>query len=70
MAKDLSKRKTVYFTDDLKAEVEQIAEETGLSANHLIVLATYSLVANYRAKGTFIFADLLNPEHRSKKREV
>lgn len=62
-----TKRLQLYIPDDLKREVEEMAEKTGLSQNNLALLALYSLVANWQAKGSFIFADLLDPEHRNKK---
>ncbi|NJP38959.1 hypothetical protein [Alkalicoccus luteus] len=49
----------------LKKELERMANETGISQNHLSVLALHSLTKNYKEKGSFIFADLLNPEHRN-----
>lgn len=55
---------TILLPDKLKEELKEMGKETGLSVNHLIKLASSSLVANYKAKGSFIFADLLNPEHR------
>lgn len=55
---------TISLPTHLKKELKQMGEETGLSVNHLVKLASSSLVANYREKGSFIFADLLNPEHR------
>ncbi len=50
--------------ENLKEQLEAMADEVGLSQNQLTVMALHSLVANYQAKGSFIFADLLNPEHR------
>lgn len=55
----------VIMPSPLKKELEQMAKETGISQNHLTVLALYSLTENYKQKGSFIFGDLLNPEHRS-----
>ena len=43
-----------------------MAEETGMSQATLVNLATISMLENYKTKGSFIFADLLNPEHKSK----
>lgn len=54
----------LYLTDDLKKRVEKMSEETRLSQNQLAVMALHSLVANYEQKGSFIFADLLNPENK------
>lgn len=59
----------VRLPDDLKATLEKIARETDLSQATLIKLATYSLVANYKAKGSFIFVDLLNPDRNESKGE-
>lgn len=41
-----------------------MAEETGVAQSHLIRMAAHSLVVNYEMKGSFIFADLLNPDHK------
>ena len=59
-----AKRMLLYLTDDLKKRVEKMSEETRLSQNQLAVMALHSLVANYEQKGSFIFADLLNPENK------
>lgn len=48
--------------DDIKEDLEKMSEETRLPMTTLVNLATASLVANYKLKGSFIFADLLNPE--------
>jgi hypothetical protein len=47
-----------------KRALEQMSSETGLSQTQLIILATISMLANYQSKGSAIFADLLNPEHK------
>lgn len=60
----MSARLPVTFPNSLKKQLEQISKEVGISQGQLVVLATHSFVANYMEKGTFIFADLLNPEHR------
>lgn len=52
--------------ETLKEKLEKMSEELGLSQNQLAVMALHSLVANYEIKGSFIFADLLNPDHRGK----
>jgi len=57
-------RKSIDFTDRQGKRLAEMAKETGLSQSTLVNLATMSLVANYEKKGSFIFADLLNPEHR------
>lgn len=54
----------VSMPESLKTDLEKMATELGLSQNQLVVMTLYSLVANYEEKGSFIFADLLNPEHR------
>lgn len=59
---------TVYFTDKPKKELEQMAAETGIPQAQLVNLATISMLENYNVKGSFIFADLLNPEHKEKKK--
>lgn len=58
------KRLPINMPESLKTELEKMSEEVGLSQNQLAVMALHSLVANYELKGSFIFADLLNPEHR------
>jgi len=57
-------RMPITLTNHTKSELERMAEETGISQNQLVVMAVHSLLANYKAKGTFIFADLLNPDHK------
>ncbi|MGG3585937.1 hypothetical protein CN395_26155 [Priestia megaterium] len=59
------KKMPVSLPESVKQDLEQMSAEVGLSQNQLMVMATQSLLANYKAKGSFIFADLLNPEHRS-----
>lgn len=58
----------IYMPQGFKDRLEGMSEETGISQNQLILLAGYSLLANYDKSGSFIFADLLNPEHRQEKR--
>ena len=48
----------------LKADLDLMSEELNMSRNQLSILALYSLVGNYKQKGTFIFVDLLNPENK------
>lgn len=60
----VTKRLPVVMPIALKEELEVMSDEMGLTQNHLTVLALYSLVANYKQKGAFIMADLLNPAHR------
>lgn len=57
----------VPFPTKTKEGLERMSKETGLSQIQLVLLATQSLIANYEQKGSFIFADLLNPEHRGMK---
>lgn len=59
------KKMPVSLPETLKSELEKMSVEVGLSQNQLLVMAAHSLVANYKEKGSFIFVDLLNPEHRS-----
>lgn len=60
----MSSKLVAMIPDDIKEELEKMSQETSLSMTVLVNLATQSLVANYREKGSFIFADLLNPQHR------
>lgn len=57
----------VNLTEEAKGKLKTMAEETGLSQANLVRLATLSLLENYEAKGSFIFADLLNPNHKGGK---
>lgn len=52
----------------LKKQIEEMSKETGMTQSNLIRLATQSLVVNYEKSGSFIFADLLNPEHKENKK--
>jgi hypothetical protein len=61
-----TKRLSVYFPPEVKAALEKMSEETGLAQTQLVVMATHSMLINYQTKGSFIFADLLNPEHKQK----
>lgn len=47
-----------------KTELERMADETGMTQTALVKLATISLLENYKTKGSFVFVDLLNPEHK------
>ena len=58
----------VKLPDELKADLAHMVRETEISQSTLIRLATLSLVANYKEKGSFIFADLLNPDHKGGKK--
>lgn len=53
--------------DDLREDLDHMADELNMSKNQLALLALYSLVANYKKRGSFIFVDLLNPEHKKDK---
>ncbi|MDF2722420.1 MAG: type 11 methyltransferase [Paenibacillus sp.] len=62
---DKTKRLSVYLPERVKADLEQMADETGLSMTQLIVMATHGLLANYKSQGGAIFADLVGArEHR------
>lgn len=43
---DKTKRLSVYLPEKVKSDLEQMAEETGLSMTQLIVMATHGLLAN------------------------
>ncbi|MFD0694004.1 methyltransferase domain-containing protein [Paenibacillus sp. GCM10027628] len=64
MTEDKTKRLSVYLPEKVKADLERMAEETGLSMTQLIVMATHGLLANYGAVGGSIFADLLSAKQR------
>lgn len=53
---------SLYMPQSLKDELKQMSEETGLQPNQLTVMAIAALLRNYEKKGSFIFADLINPE--------
>jgi len=59
------KKMPVSLPENVKHDLEKMSAEVGLSQNQLLVMDAQSLLANYKAKGGFIFVDLLNPEHRS-----
>lgn len=63
----MTKKMPVSMPEKLKEELATMADELGLSQNQLAVMALHSLVRNYEKKGSFIFADLLNPDHGSEK---
>ncbi|PAE34269.1 hypothetical protein [Bacillus sp. 7884-1] len=54
--------------EDLKNRFELMSKETNLQQSQLMLMALHSLIANYETKGSFIFADLINPEHREKRK--
>lgn len=64
MAKEEIKIMTFKLPESLKNNLESMADETGINQSALVKLATQSMIANYKKKGSFIFADLLNPEHK------
>ena len=68
MEKKTTNRICCPLPEDLKERLEQMAQETRMQQSQLMLLALYSLVANYEEKGSFIFADLLNPKHREIKK--
>jgi len=57
----------VNVPEEIKAGLERMSEETMIAQTTLVNMAIQSLVANYEVKGSFIFADLLNPDHRYRK---
>jgi predicted transcriptional regulator len=57
------------ISDDLKERFEKMSEETQLTQSQLMNMALHSLIANYEVKGSFIFADLINPEHRESRKK-
>jgi hypothetical protein len=61
-----SKRMPITFPSTVKRSLEKMSEETGISQGQLVLLATQSMLVNYQNKGSFIFADLLNPEYKGK----
>lgn len=64
---NLSKvRLPITMSEDLRADLEEMSKDLNMSKNQLTLLALYSLVANYKKSGSFIFVDLLNPEHKEK----
>lgn len=56
----------VALPDKVKLKLIEMSEETLIPQASLIRMAVESLVVNYEMKGSFIFADLLNPEHKIK----
>jgi len=60
----MAKGLTVEFVPKVKKDLEEMSKETGMSQAALIKLATISMLENYKQKGSFIFVDLLNPEHK------
>ncbi|AIF45745.1 hypothetical protein [Virgibacillus sp. SK37] len=54
----------VSFPTDVKEKLAKMSDETGINQSNLIRMATHSMIINYESKGSFIFADLLNPQHK------
>ncbi|MBM7651776.1 hypothetical protein [Neobacillus cucumis] len=54
---------------DLKKRFEIMCEETKLQQSQLMLMALHSLLANYESKGSFIFVDLIAPEHRESRKK-
>jgi hypothetical protein len=54
--------------EDLKKRFETMSKETNLQQSQLMLMALHSLIANYETKGSFIFADLINPVHRETRK--
>jgi hypothetical protein len=59
---------TVHLTEGPKKRLEEMSEETGIPQAQLINMATISMLENYKVKGSFVFVDLLNPEHKANKK--
>jgi predicted HicB family RNase H-like nuclease len=59
-----TERMGIYLTPSLKKDIKNMADETGYSVNQLTLMALNSLVANYEAKGMFIFVDLIVPQNK------
>lgn len=60
-------KQTIYLPEETKKQLEEMSGDVAISQNQLIVLATHSLIANWKEKGSFIFVDLLDPKHRQKR---
>ncbi|MCM3593635.1 hypothetical protein M4D58_23725 [Brevibacillus borstelensis] len=67
--KETEKRTPVKLPDQWRRELEKMSEETGIAMSHLMAMATISMLINYQNKGSFIFADLLNPDHKNGRKE-
>lgn len=59
LERDKPSRLPVYFPPKVKEELLEMSEKTGLSQTQLVVLATHSLIENYKAYGSALFVDLL-----------
>lgn len=69
MKKEKNTTVPVRFTLELKEGIEKMSKETGMAQSDLVKMATISMLKNYEMKGSFIFADLLNPEHKEVKKQ-
>jgi hypothetical protein len=69
-SKEKPSRLTVYLPEKARTDLLNIANNTGLSQSQLVVLATHSLIANYKAKGNAIFSDLLGIGSNSNENEL
>ncbi|WP_289141821.1 CopG family transcriptional regulator [uncultured Brevibacillus sp.] len=58
--KEKNPRLTVYFPKNVKKQLSQMAEETGLSQTQLVVMATHGLLAQYKQHGQVIFSNIQN----------
>ncbi|SDS43334.1 hypothetical protein SAMN05444162_1466 [Paenibacillaceae bacterium GAS479] len=52
-------RLPVYFPPKMKDELREMSEQTGLSQTQLVVMATHSLIENYKVEGNAIFKSLI-----------
>lgn len=66
---DLAKHKLpVTMESELNEELQRMSDDLNISKNQLTLLALYSLVANYKQNGSYIFADLLNPKYKEPRK--
>lgn len=65
MIEEKTKRLSVYLPEQVKIDLEQMADETGLSMTQLIVMATHGLLSNYKSNGGDIFADLVKSKQKN-----
>ncbi|MBW4084195.1 hypothetical protein [Paenibacillus sp. S150] len=59
MADKDKSRLPVYFPPKMKEELREMSEQTGLSQTQLVVMATHSLIENYKLHGGGIFIQLI-----------
>lgn len=52
-------RLPVYFPPKMKEELREMSEQTGLSQTQLVVIATHSLIENYKLHDSGIFQHLI-----------